>query len=112
MAKQVHGHPMFYRLCEEEAQLHAIKNQDYTKGGDPLGNFKRVSSDLEQWGIACPPYLVAFIYMMKQVDAVGNMFGQGYEGSVEGIEDRLRDISVYAKLATILYKETKCQKVR
>lgn len=102
-----HGHPDFYKLTKDEEKLHSAKNKDYTQGGDPLGNFKRVSAALENWGIDCPSYVVAFIYMMKQVDAVGNMFGQGYEGDVEGVEDRLRDVSVYAKLATILYKEDK-----
>jgi len=99
------GHPDFLPLCLDEIDLHSRKNADYAKGGDPLGNFRRVSFALGQWGMDVPPHMVAWIYMMKQVDCVGNMFGQGYEGGVEGVSDRLRDISVYAKLAEILYKE-------
>ena len=100
-----YGHPEFIPLCLEEMELHSQKNADYARGGDSLGNFKRVSKTLSLWGIDCPPYVVALIYMMKQVDAVGWMLGQNYEGQVEGIKSRLQDISVYAKLIGILYKE-------
>ena len=99
------GHPKFVSLCLDEMELHSQKNADYAQGGDPLGNFNRVSLVLLEWGQDIPPYLVAFIYMMKQVDAVGNMLGQGYEGRTEGIKSRLQDISVYAKLIGILYEE-------
>jgi len=101
------GHKDFISLCLEEMALHSAKNADYARGGDPLGNFKRVSEMLSLWGISCPPYTVALIYLMKQMDAVGRMFGQDYEGDVEGVEDRLRDISIYSKLAQILYKESR-----
>lgn len=99
-----HGHPDFIPLCLEEMELHSQKNADYARGGDPLGNFKRVSEVLSLWGLNVPPYMVALIYMMKQVDAIGNMLGQYYEGEVEGIKSRLLDISVYAKLIGILYE--------
>lgn len=106
-AKYPNGHPDFIPLCFEEMALHSEKNADYACGGDPLGNFVRVSSMLEDWGLYIPPYMVAFIYMMKQVDAIGNMLGRGYEGQVEGVVGRLQDISVYAKLIAILYEESK-----
>jgi hypothetical protein len=99
------GHPRFYELLAEMGELHSIKNKDYTLGGDPMGNFNRVSDMLTAWGINCSPYAVAFLYMIKQLDAVGNMIGQGYEGEVEGIKDRLMDIAIYSLLAIILYDE-------
>ena len=102
-----HGHPKFISLCLEEMELHSQKNHDYAYGGDPLGNFNRVAEMLQEWGWDIRPYDVAFVYMMKQVDAVGNMMGQGYEGQVEGLKGRLQDISVYAKLIEILYEEGK-----
>jgi len=100
-----YGHPNFVSLCLEEMELHSSKNRDYTGGGeaDPLGNFKRVSEMLQHWGFNLAPHDVALVYMLKQVDAIGNMLGQGYEGKVEGLKGRLQDISVYAKLIGILY---------
>lgn len=95
----------FNKLCQEEIELHDRKNNDYARGGDPLGNFKRVSRMLKEWGITLPPYAVAWVYLMKQIDAAGNMIGQDYNGEVEGIKGRLQDISVYAKLALILYED-------
>lgn len=101
-----HGHPDFIPITLDEVKLHSAKNKDYTGGNsDPLGNFRRVSEALKLWGYRLKPYDVAWIYMMKQVDAVGRMFAQEYEGEIEGIDDKLQDISVYAKLARILYKE-------
>ena len=105
-----HGHPDFLPKFLAMIKLHSDKNHDYAKGGNPLGNFNRVSDMLKQWGIDLPPYAVAMVYMLKQVDCVGNMIGQNYEGSVEGIDGRLQDISVYATLISILYKEAQCLK--
>lgn len=99
-----HGHLKFIPLCLEEIELHSAKNADYARGGDPLGNFKRVSLMLQEWGLKLPPSVVAWIDLLKQVDAVGNMLCQGYEGEVEGVAQKLKDISVYAKLAMILHE--------
>ena len=103
--REFKGHPDFQKLTQDELQLHSDKNNDYARGGDPLGNFKRVSEMLGAWGYAMTPCDVAFMFMMKQIDAVGNMLGQDYEGKTEGIDGRLMDISVYAKLMIILGKE-------
>ena len=99
------GHPKYLELTEQELILHSLKNHDYARGGDPLGNFKRVSDTLTAWGYDMPPRDVAFMFLMKQLDAVGNMLGQGYEGKTEGINGRLMDIAVYAKLMIILGEE-------
>ena len=106
-SKFPNGHSHFIPLCLEEMALHSKKNADYAQGGDPLGNFKRVSDMLNSWGINISPATVALIYMMKQVDAVGRMIGKGYEGGVEGVGSRLQDIGVYAKLCAILVGEEK-----
>jgi hypothetical protein len=45
--------------------------------------------------------------MFKQLDATLWLLNNNAEGQVEGIDDRLKDIHVYAKLARILYKEEK-----
>lgn len=106
MAKsgEYHGHEDFYKLTAEEVALHSAKNRDYTFGGDPLGNFNRVSAVLEIWGFNIPPHLVALIYALKQQDAYMWMLSQGYEGEIEGVDERIRDDHVYKKIARILYK--------
>jgi len=100
-----HGHPMFYQLTQEEIELHSAKNKDYAQGGDPLGNFKRVSEILGIWGFDIPPELVALIYALKQQDAYMWMLSQGYEGEVETIDKRMQDDHIYKKLARILRRE-------
>lgn len=107
--KNFKGHPDFYKLTEDEIKLHSEKNSDYARGGDPLGNFNRVSA------IKClypglpwdSPAGVALGYMLKQLDAAFWMLAKGYEGSVENIDARLRDVHVYVKLARILHAQEK-----
>jgi hypothetical protein len=99
------GHPDFIPMCLEEIKLHSEKNADYAKYGNPLGNFKRVSGMLWLCGMPeTPPEVVALIYMLKQIDAVMNMLIKDYEGEIEGIDAKLKDIAVYAKLISILRK--------
>ena len=107
MDKQYHGHPDFLSMTEDELELHSQKNKDYTHEGDPLGNFNRVSAILKIWGFDIPPTLVALIYSLKQQDAGMWMLSQGYEGEIENIDTRFRDVHVYTKLARILHKEEK-----
>lgn len=102
-----HGHPLFYQLTEQEIQLHSSKNKDYAQGGDPLGNFKRVSA-IKRLYPGLPwdsPVGVCLGYMLKQLDAAFWMLAKGYEGEVENIDSRLVDVHVYAKIARILWRE-------
>ena len=107
-APKFYGHPDFYRLTEDEVQLHSEKNYDYAQGGDPLGNFYRVSAIKKlypnlDWA---SPTGVCIGYALKQLDAAFWMLNQGYEGEVENIDTRFRDVHVYFKLARILHKGT------
>ncbi len=111
ITESYHGHPLFSVLTEDELKLHSEKNKDYAQGGDPLGNFKRVSATLKTWGFDIPPELVALIYMLKQLDAAMWMLSKGYEGKIEDIDTRLRDAHIYIKLARILHKESLDNKV-
>jgi hypothetical protein len=102
-----HGHPKFYDLTKEEIELYSAKNKDYAQGGDPLGNFKRVSAIKSlypnlKWD---SPTGVALGYMLKQLDAAFWMLAQGYEGEVENVDTRLRDVHIYIKIARILHDE-------
>lgn len=104
-----HGHPRFYELTRDEEELHSVKNRDYAQGGDPLGNFHRVSAILKVWGFDIPPSLVALIFALKQQDAAMWMLSQGYEGEVEGVDLRLRDDHTYKKIARILLEEERAK---
>ena len=105
--EEYHGHPLFYELTLEELELHSSKNRDYARGGNPLGNFYRVSAIKSLYpGLKWDsPTGVALGYMLKQLDAAFWMLAQGYEGQVENIDSRLTDVHVYAKLARILHRE-------
>jgi hypothetical protein len=102
-----YGHPEFTTMTLDELDLHSRKNRDYAKDGDALGNFNRVANILSNYPKLnlSNPEVVALVYAMKQLDAVLWMWNNGYEGQVEGVQERLRDIHVYAKLMRILYKE-------
>lgn len=101
-----YGHERFIELSLDEMSLHSQKNYDYAHGGNPLGNFVRVANILSNYpGLKLTPPVVALIYAMKQLDAVLWQLSQGYEGAVEGIQDKAQDIHVYVKLFRILLEE-------
>jgi hypothetical protein len=102
-----HGHPDFYKYLEAMATLHSDKNAEYTQGGDPLGNFHRVSAILKIWGYDIPPWLVAAIYALKQQDCSMIMLRHGAEGKIESIDNRVQDEGIYAVLKRVLIKEEK-----
>ena len=107
MANNKCGHPDFYKLTDEEIELHNKKNYQYANQSDPLGNFKRtakLTKKLFKDGINIP-LAVAMVLMSKQVDAVYDMVGENKENTIESIEDKFRDISVYSKLCIILGRE-------
>jgi len=101
-----HGHEKFIDLCMKEMELHSRKNYDYAHGGNPLGNFTRVANILSNYPrLKLTPPVIALVYAMKQLDAVLWQLSQGYEGQVEGIDEKARDIHVYVKLFRILLEE-------
>ena len=102
-----HGHPRFYEILEELAQLHSDKNHDYAVGGDPLGNFKRRAAIYAMYpGLdLSDPAVVAMVDLMKQLDAALWFYSNKHEAKVEGKLGRLRDIAVYAPIAMILEEE-------
>ena len=95
-----HGHADFLPITVKEIELHSNKNHDYAKGGPALGNFDRVAAILALYPDLklSDPRIVALVYALKQLDAVLWGINQGIEHKVEGLNSRLQDISVYAKL--------------
>ena len=97
----------YEELTQRELELYRAKNKDYTQGGDLFGNFKRVSVIMMLYPKLklSDPRVVAMVYLMKQLDAALWMLSEGYEGEIEGINDRLMDISVYAKILILLNED-------
>jgi len=106
-----HGHPRVYEILEELGKLHSIKNRDYATKEQPLQNFERVGLMCKLWGIdfttGNEAEKVAFVYMLKQIDAVGKLLGQGTTGKVEDRGKRYEDIAVYSIIAKVLFEEKK-----
>jgi hypothetical protein len=94
----------YEQLTLEELALYKAKNEDYTKGGDSFGNFKRVSSILSLYPNLklSDPRVVCLTYLLKQLDATLWMLNQNYEGKVENIDTRLQDVHIYAKICRLL----------
>lgn len=102
-----YGHPRFLPMLIEKAQLHSDKNHDYTKGGNPLGNFERVGTILSLYpGLdISDSVVVMLLYALKQVDAVLWGFCQKIDQKIEGPASRLGDILVYAGIAICALKD-------
>lgn len=104
-----YGHPEFYEILYGLADLHSRKNKDYASQADPMANFRRVGDLCEKYNIFNAPIpaelKVAIIYMLKQFDAYMKLLGSGEKGGVEGVPERLQDVSVYSIIEMILYKE-------
>ena len=95
----------FKSLTEEELKLYEAKNKDYTGNhSDTYGNFNRVAQILSLYRHLelSDPRVVCLTYLMKQLDSVLWMLSQKYEGEVENIDSRLRDVHVYAKICRLL----------
>lgn len=102
-----HGHPDFLPTTVREIQLHSDKNHDYAKGGSPLGNFQRVAAILGLYPNLklSDMRVVALVYALKQVDAVLWGLNSGIEHKVEGLNERLGDISIYSKIVMCMNTE-------
>jgi hypothetical protein len=101
------GHPKFLPITLAEIALHDAKNHDYTKGGNSLGNFERVSTILGLYPNLklSDQRVVALVAAMKQLDAVLWGLNSGIIHKVEGANERLRDISVYAKIVQCMNED-------
>ena len=106
-----HGDPEFYNITTDELDLYNRKNKDYAGGGDPNGNFKRCAAFWSQYpGVRLSdPRVVALSYMMKQLDQVCWSLSRGYEGAIEGLDERFVDIHIYAKIARVINRSLKAE---
>ena len=94
-----HGHPRFYGLLKEMADLHSRKNHDYA-GSDPLSNL-RAPED-----IGLPAWKGVLVRLMDKWSRLKTFARTGnFEVKDEGVTDTLMDNAVYSLLCIILLEE-------
>ena len=103
------GHPRFYEILEELADLHERKNSDYAGEQHPLANF------LESQRFGVSPFLGVLVRLSDKWSRICSLTAKahGEIGQInpsvadEGIIDTLRDMASYSVLAIILLEESK-----
>ena len=95
-----YGHPDFYKLLDQMAELHSRKNHDYAGTSDPLKNL-RACTRLE---------LDPFIGVMVRLQDKWSRIEEFVKSKTllvknESVEDTLMDNAVYSLLAIILLRE-------
>jgi hypothetical protein len=97
-----HGHPQFYGLLEQIAQLHSNKNHDYSTGDDPLSTFYHS----EMLGI--PAHIGIFVRLGDKYSRQQSLAVKKAKVA-ESLCDTLKDSAVYSLLANILIEDfNKC----
>jgi len=93
------GHPKFYQLLEEMADLHSRKNANYTVGQDHFSNIR----ESERFGI--PAWKGTLIRMGDKWNRLMSL-GNGQPDMVgESMKDTLMDMAVYSLICIILLEE-------
>jgi hypothetical protein len=99
------GDKRYYKLLAEEAILHARKNRDYSGDQDPLANLR----ECEKMGVRMFDGIMVRLsdkwsramVLIKRMRTTG----EGPAVVDESLEDTLRDLAVYAKLAIVALQE-------
>lgn len=97
--KKLGGHPRFYELLLQIAELHARKNHDYAQDNDPLSNLKGCER------IGLPAYKGAIIRMQDKWSRIEELSKKEAMVAGESIKDSLMDNAVYSLLTIILYEK-------
>lgn len=98
------GHPRFYELLAEIAELHDQKNHDYAKDGDPLSNLRRA----ENFGI--PGWKGIFIRLSDKWSRLEELSKKDAHVKGESLKDTLMDNAIYSLLAIVLLEEEESKK--
>lgn len=97
-----YGHPEFYKLLDQMAELHSRKNHDYAGKSDPLKNLrssKRIGID---------PFVAVIIRLQDKWSRLEEFLNaKTLLVKNESVEDTLMDNAVYSLLAIILLREQK-----
>lgn len=93
------GHPRFYELLEEMADLHSRKNAHYTAGQEHFANIR----ESERFDI--PAWKGCLIRMGDKWNRIISI-AKGQKGLVdETTKDTLMDMAVYSLICIILLEE-------
>ena len=94
------GSGEFLAVLDEVAQLHRRKTLDYGTDQDALSNIRQ-SADV----IGSPAWAGAILRISDKMHRLRSFF---HRGAVEfdGVEDTLLDITAYAAIALVLYRES------
>jgi len=94
------GHPEFYKLLEQMADLHSRKNHDYAGESDPLKNLRACER------LNLKPFLGVLVRLQDKWSRLEEFVNSGQlMVKNESVIDTLMDNAVYSLLAIILYQE-------
>ncbi len=94
------GHPDFYKLLDQMADLHSRKNHDYAGTKDPLKNLRASER------IGLPPFQGVMVRLQDKWSRLEEFVNSGQlMVKNESVIDTLMDNAVYSLLAIILYQE-------
>lgn len=105
------GHPLFYKLIEEEASMYSRKHYQYATDADPMSNFRLCGQLIRKCikpGVN-PTIAAALTLMSKQVVGVYEIVGEGKTGTIDSLEDKLLDIAIYSRIIRILVREAEAK---
>jgi hypothetical protein len=98
------GHPKFYEILEQLADLHSRKNADYANK-DPLSNLRMC----ELGGI--PGWKGVIVRLTDKISRLLTFADkESYQVKDESVEDTFRDAAIYSILGLILYQERSANK--
>lgn len=98
--KKQFGHPKFYEMLEQMADLHSRKNHDYAGDSDPLKNLKACTR------LNLEPFMGVMVRLQDKWSRLEEFVKSG-ELMVKGesVKDTLMDNAVYSLLAIIIYED-------
>jgi len=111
MDKPLGGHPRFYALRAKNEELYSAKHYQYATDADPMSNFRLCGNLIHKLlkpGVN-PTIAAALTLMSKQIVGVYEIVGEGKENTIESLEDKLRDIEIYASILQVLVEESENQ---
>lgn len=99
-ATELFGHPRFYEILKDMADLHSRKNHDYAGTSDPLKNLRACTR------IDLKPFMGVLVRLQDKWSRLEEFVKSGkLMVKNESVVDTLMDNAVYSILAIILYEE-------
>lgn len=99
--QELQGHPRFFELLLQMAEMHSKKDHDYTADGIPYSNIRESADE-----VGIPAWKASLIRLGDKRSRL-RTFARDIKNQVcsEKIEDTLLDLAVYSLITLILYEE-------